>query len=211
MSENMKSRIAMKAAMWFALIAAPVLTNGMPAARADSEIPAGTRFVVELRDKLDANKVKRGKKFEARTVEALQSNDGRIFAAGAKLKGRVSYAEGNRMMLRFEQLEIEGQRVPMVASVSQVIGERGVERRPGQEGEIESPNHRGRDAAIGAGVGGGIGAAAGAAKGGGQGAAIGAGAGAALGALIGASQGSGLVLQDGTRLELQLDRPLFIR
>lgn len=184
---------------------------GSPRAVADSEVPAGTRFLVEIKDKLEANKVKRGKKFEARTLEVLRANDGRWIPAGAKLKGQVSYVEDNKMMLRFEQIETRRGKVPLIASVVQVRDEKNVQKSPGDEGEIKASGGRGKSAAIGAVVGGGIGAAIGARQGGGKEAALGAGSGAAVGALIGAAAGGkDLVLYEGTRLELQLDRPLAV-
>ena len=211
MHEKVKNQLALKMTLLFASIVGPAMTALTARAQSDSEIPAGTRFMVELRDKIDATRAKRGKKFEARTLEALQSLDGRIVPAGAKIKGRVSYAEGNRLMLNFREIETRHGSIPIVASVLDVRDERNARVEPGREGEIDTATHRGRDAAIGAGIGAGLGAAAGAAKGGGQAAAIGAGVGAGLGALAGASNSGGdLVLHDGTRLELQFDRALII-
>lgn len=178
---------------------------------AASEIPAGTRFLVELRDKLEAPKVKRGKKFEARTLEALRADDGRIIAAGAKLKGRVTHAEHNRLLLRFEEINTGRGKRPVVATVAGVVGEKDVRRTANDEGEIRADGNRGRNAAIGAAVAGGIGAAIGGARAGAKGAGIGAGAGAATGAAIGAASGGrDLVLDKGTRIEVLLDRPLTL-
>jgi len=201
-----------RAAVWLvvAILTVALAPAGLRAVVV-SEIPAGTRFLVELRDKLDANKIKRGKKFEARTLEAMRANDGSWVPAGAKLKGRVSYVEDHQMILRFERIETRRGKYPIIASLVQVHGEKDVERKPGQEGEVRVDTNRGKSAAIGAAVAGGIGAAAGAKQGGGKGAAIGAGTGAVIGALIGAAAGGkDLVLQEGARLELQLDRPLLI-
>lgn len=180
-------------------------------AAVQSEVPAGTRFLVEMRDTLKAEKVKRGKKFEARTLEALPTADGRIIPAGAKLKGKVSYADDNELMLRFEEIRFAGQKQPIVASVLGVVGEKGVKSKVGKEGEIEGKGSRGKRAAIGAAVGGGIGTAVGVTKGGSRDTAIAAGSGAALGALIGAvAGGPELVLDKGTRIQLRLDRPLWL-
>ena len=207
----MKNQLALKMTLLLASLFAPVVTTVSARAQSDSEIPAGTRFMVELHDKIDAGRAKRGKKFEARTLEALQALDGRIIPAGAKIKGRVSHAEGNRLMLYFREIETRHETIPIVATVIQVRDERDIRVEPGREGEMETAAHRGRDAAIGAGIGAGMGAAAGAAKGGDEAAAIGAGVGAGLGALIGASNSGGdLVLHDGSRLELQLERALLI-
>ena len=207
----MTTRFQEKRNLLFAIVTMLALGWNQPALRADSEIAAGTHFVVELKDTLAAKDIKRGKRFEARTLEPLQTADGRTIPAGAILKGRIAYNEHNKMMLQFDRIESRRYRLPIVASVTRVMDEKDVKDNPGEEGEIQAHGERGKDAGIGAVAGGGIGAAAGAAAGGGKGAAIGAGAGAALGALFGAAAGGkDLVLHQGTRLELQLDRPLHI-
>lgn len=179
---------------------------------AQSEIPAGTRVLVELRDNLDARRVRPGKKFEARTLEALNGSDGSWIEAGVRLRGRVASVDGNRILLRFEQLDTRRGWVPIVATVTGVAGERDFNRRASNEGEIRSSNSRGRNAAIGAAVGAGAGAAIGAARGGGHGAAIGAIVGGGTGAVIGAASGGrDIELREGTRIEVQLDRPVLFR
>lgn len=199
--------------LWTAwVVALACAFAGAPLARAQSEIPAGTRFLVELQSKLDAERVHRGKKIEARTIEPLMATDGSTIPAWTKLKGEVTYVRDNQMILRFDRIEPPGGKRPIVATVTGVVGEKDVKKTTGDEGEIKSAGHRGRDAAIGAVVLGGIGAAVGATQAGGRGAAIGAGAGAASGAVIGAAAGGRkLVLEKGMRLELQLDRPLDFR
>lgn len=179
--------------------------------RAQGEVGAGTRFLVELRDDLKATKVREGKKFEARTLEGLRLDDGSVIAAGAKLKGRVSHVKDNELLLRFETIETRRGKSPIIARVTRVVGEKNVEENAGDEGEIRASGGRGKRAAIGAAIGGGVGAAIGAAKAGGKGAAIGAGAGAGTGAVVGAASGGrDLELREGARLELMLERPLVI-
>jgi hypothetical protein len=164
--------------------------------------------VVELKNKLEAKKIRPGKKFEARTVEALHAPGDEI-PAGATLKGRVSHVNDNSVILRFERIQTKHGNSPIVASVVRVLGERDVSREVGSEGEIRAQGGRGRGAAIGATVLGGIGAATGAVTAGGKGAAVGAGTGAGAGAAIGAlAGGRDLVLPEETRLEIRLDRPL---
>lgn len=190
-----------------ALLGAPVRAGQETLA----EVPAGTRFLVELKTKLDAQKVKVGKKFEARTLEPVHATNGAYIKAGAKLKGRVRYVKDNEMQLGFETIDTGRDKVPIVATVVGVPGEKNVRKKAGDEGEIRAEGgHRGRNTAIGAGVGAGTGAAVGAVTGGGKEAAIGAGIGAGAGALVGALTGGGkpLVLQKNMRLELELDRPL---
>jgi len=203
-----------------ALITTPVvllaaLVGSVPDAPAAdlyySEVPAGTRFLVELRTKLEGKKVRPGKKFKARTLEAINASDGTVIPAGAKLKGRVAYAQKRGMILRFERMKAGRDEVPVIATVVGVWGEKRVKKRTDREGEIEAKGGRGKNTAIGTAVGAGVGAGVGAATAGGaKGTAIGAGIGAGAGALIGAASGSeSLVLRQGTRLEL--DRRLTFR
>ena len=199
-------RMALSALLLAGLCVGPTLLPAAPV----SEVPAGTRFMVELRDKLDAKKSKEGKKFEARTLEAIRASDGSIIGANAKLKGRVSFVEYNKMALRFERIETGREKLPIVATVTEVVGERGVQKQTGDEGEIRTSHSRARGAVYGAAIGAGTGAAVGATQGGKKGAAIGTGVGAAAGGIAGAMIGGrDLVLQKGTRLELELDRPLL--
>lgn len=195
---------------WWTLLAVAAAVLAPALARAQSEIPAGTRFMVELRDKLEPKKIKVGKKFDARTLEALHATDGNWIEADAKLKGRVSYVDGNRVVLRFEKLDTRRGWVPIVATVTGTVGERNL--KVGDEGEVKASTGRGKSAAIGAAVGAGVGAAVGASQGGGKGAAIGAAVGAGTGAVLGAAAGGREpVIHEGARLELTLDRPLFFR
>ena len=178
----------------------------------NSEVPAGTRFMVELRDKLEAKNVKKGKKFEVRTLEALTANDGSQIAAGAKIKGRVTSVRNNEMVLRFEEIDTGRGKSPIIASVAGVAGEKDVKARVGKEGEISSSGGRGKSAAIGSAVGAAIGAGVGAARGGAANTAIGAGIGAGAGAGVGAAAGGrDLELTKGTRLDVVLDRPLSFK
>jgi ferric-dicitrate binding protein FerR (iron transport regulator) len=180
------------------------------AAMAQAEVTPGTRFMVELRDKLEGVKVKRGKKFEARTLEALRTTDGKILESGVRLRGHVVASSPDRMLLRFEEIKTPRGWKPLVATVRGVAGEKDVRRSTTSEGEIRADGNRTKGALIGAAVLGGAGAAIGAAQGGGKGAAVGAGVGAGTGAAAGAALAGGrdLLLDKGTRLELQLDRPL---
>ena len=177
-----------------------------------SEVPAGTRFVVELRDKLEAKEIKKGKKFEVRTLEALTASDGNQIPAGVKIKGRVTSVRNNEMVLRFEEIDTKNGKSPIIASVAGVAGEKDVKAKVGKEGEISSSGGRGRSAAIGSAVGAAVGAGIGAAKGGTANTVIGAGIGAGAGAGVGAAAGGrDLELTKGTRLDVVLDRPLSFK
>jgi hypothetical protein len=179
------------------------------AARAASEVPAGTRFEVALTRKLDARKIKPGRKVRARTVEAIHCDDGSVVPAGALVTGYVSNVRPDQMILRFERIETNRGRFPIVATVAGVAGQSHVRVNPGEEGEISASRGRGRAAAIGAALVGGMGAVVGASQAGGKGAVIGAGSGAAAGAVVGSAvSGRDLVLEPGARIEIVLGRPL---
>ena len=188
------------------------LGSGSAGAMQNSEVPAGTRFIVELRDKLEAREIKKGKKFEVRTLETLTASDGNQIPAGVKIKGRVTSVSNNEMVLRFEEIDTKNGKSPIIASVAGLAGEKNVKAKVGKEGEISSSGGRGKSAAIGSAVGAAIGAGVGAAKGGTTNTIIGAGIGAGAGAGVGAAAGGrDLELTKGTRLDVVLDRPLSFK
>lgn len=186
--------------------------------RPDSDTPGpnyiaeGTRFVVKLDDTLDTKKLKPGKHFKAKLAEDLVAPNGAVIPAGKKIKAHVSDVDRGyhgRIFLAFDEIETRNGWRPLMASVSDVPGEKGV-KQVGPEGEVQK---KGRDknrmietAAVGAAVG----AAAGAAAHGGKGAGIGAAAGAGAGVAAGLLLDRDLKLEKGQMLELRLDRPLQV-
>ena len=179
-------------------------------------VGTGTTFLVRLEDKLSSKKDKVGKKFEVKTSEPLQAADGTILPPGSEIKGHLSRIEPAaftgraRLWLSFDEIKTPGGKMPIVATVVSVPGEHSVRTGASKEGEIESRTSRGREQMEAAAIGGAVGAVAGAAAKGGKGAAIGAAVGAATGFLIASGMGQELELQKGTKIELQLDRPLYI-
>ena len=175
-------------------------------------IPDGTKFVVRLEDKLDTRKLQPGKHFKAKLSEDLVEPDGSFIEHGRKIKGHVSAVDKGfhaRILLSFDEIETRNGWMPLIATVTDVPGERGL-KAPDEEGELEREGANKRRDVERAGVGAGIGAAGGAIAGGGKGAAIGAGIGAVGGALSALFTDRSLVLQKGTILELRLDRPLHL-
>jgi len=175
-------------------------------------IPDGTKFVVRLEDKLDTRKLQPGKHFKAKLSEDLVGPDGSFIEHGRKIKGHVSAVDKGfhaRILLSFDEIETRNGWMPLIATVTDVPGERGL-KAPDEEGELEREGANKRRDVERAGVGAGIGAAGGAIAGGGKGAAIGAGIGAVGGALSALFTDRSLVLQKGTILELRLDRPLHL-
>ena len=212
-------RRTMASALATALILPPVLTviPAQPARAAEgASVSEGTRFLVRLEDGLSTKKHKVGKKFKLKTAEPLTASDGSILPPGAEIRGHLSRVEPAgvtgraRLWLTFDEIKTNAGKIPIVASVASVPGEHSVRRGDSKEGEIEARTSKGGQEVQAAVIGAAIGAAAGAATKGGKGAAIGAAVGAAAGFLVASRMGQELDLQKGTKIELQLDRPLYI-
>ncbi len=185
-------------------------------ASASDAVPNGTHFLVRLDDELNTGRNRVNKKFDARTLEPLQTSNGYILPAGAKVRGHISRIEPGavtgraRLWLTFDDLDTHHGRLPLVAEVSSVPGDFGVRPGESKEGEIEARTSKGTREMEAAAAGAAIGAAAGAASHGGKGAAIGAAAGGIAGFVVSSGIGQELVLPKGTKLDLVLDRPLYL-
>jgi hypothetical protein len=180
-------------------------------------VPNGVHFLVGLNDELNTGKDQVNKKFEAKTLEPLEATTGKVIPPGAKIRGHISRIEAAgttgraRIWLTFDNIDTHHGRLPLVAFVSSVPGEFSVRPGESKEGEIEARTSKGtRDLEAAAG-GAAIGATAGAKS---THSAKGAAAGAAMGGIAGflASSGFGqeLDLRKGTKLDLVLDRPLYL-
>ena len=181
-----------------------------------STLPNGTRFLIRLEDELSTGKHQAGKKFKAKTIDPLATADGSVVEPGAEVRGHVSRVEpagvtGHaRMWLTFDEIHSRAGKLYLVADVVDVPGEHHVRADELHEGEISTKTGKGRREVEAAAAGAVIGAAAGAKVRGAKGAAIGAAAGGAAGFLVASGMGQELVLQKGTKLELELERPLYI-
>ena len=92
-----------------------------------------------------------------------------------------------------------------------VPGDHSVKPGPSKEGEIEARTSKGREEVTAAAAGAAIGAVAGATAGrSGKAAGIGAAVGAAAGFLVASGMGHELNLPKGSKLELELARPLYL-
>jgi len=183
--------------------------NGSPG---PNYVDEGTRFMVQLSQNLDTNKLKPGKRFKARLAEDLVAPNGALIPAGKTVRGHVSDVERgyhSQMLLSFDEIETAHGWRPLIASVSDVPGEHGV-KPVGDEGQIEKAGHSKQRTIEEAATGAAIGATVGAVAGGGKGAGIGAGAGAASGVAAGLLLNNNVKLLKGQSLELRLDRPLQV-
>ena len=175
-------------------------------------VPQGTAFVIQLSNQLDTNVVKKGDPFLARLAEPLMTVDGQTIDAGKKIKGHVGAVEPGfhtRMILSFDEIELNRTWVPLLATVTGVPGERGL-KQIGEEGEIGRQGMTREQIAEAIVEGAGEGAAAGEKSGGKRGAATGAGSGAAEAAVSAFESGHDLILEKGTALEVRLDHNLGI-
>lgn len=178
------------------------------------EVPAGTTFLIGLEDKLSTRNSKPGRRFKAKTLEPLTTAEGILVPPGAEVRGHVDKVERAgltgraRLWLTFDDIKFGGGRMPLIAEVTDTPGQRSIKAE--QEGDIESRKDRGARQAEAAAAGAAIGAAAGAAAHGGKGAAVGAAVGAAGGFIATSGYGEDLTLAKNTKLELTLDRPLYV-
>jgi len=185
-------------------------------APATPTVPNGTRFLVRLENDLSTRKHKAGKKFKAVTLEPLQAADGTTLAPGVEVRGHISRVEPAgltgraRLWLTFDEVKTPAGKLPLVADVVDVPGEHSVRAGESKEGEIEARTSKGRREVEAAAAGAAIGAVAGAAAKGGKGATLGAVLGGAAGFLVASGLGQELELRKGTKLELELNRPLYL-
>jgi hypothetical protein len=184
---------------------------------ADYTVVPGTRFLVRLEDEITTRKVKENKKFKVKTLEPLAAGNGFVVPPGAEIRGHVSRIEPAsltgraRIWLTFDEIKTRYGKLPIVADVISVPGDRSVKSEPSKEGEIEARRSRGRDELGATVAGAAIGAATGAAAGrSGKSAGIGAAVGAVAGFLIASGMGHELDLPKGSKLELELERPLYL-
>ena len=179
-------------------------------------VPNGTHFLVRLDNELSTGKDRVNKKFYARTLEPLETSSGYILPPGAKVRGHVSRIEPGgltgraRLWLTFDDIDTHHGRLPIVAEVSSVPGDFSVRQGESKEGEIEARTSKGTRDLEAAAAGAALGAAAGASARSGKGAAIGAATGGIAGFVASSGIGQEIDLPKGTKLDLVLDRPLYL-
>lgn len=184
--------------------------------QAGDAVPNGTHFLIRLDDDLNTGKNKVNKKFDAKTIEPLETPNGYILPPGAKIRGHISRVEPGslgvraRLWLTFDDIDTSSGRLPVVAEVSSVPGDFSVRPGESKEGEIEARTSSGQRDLEAVAAGAVIGAAAGAAAHNGKDAAIGAAAGGFAAFLASSGIGTELDLPKGTKIDLVLDRPLYL-
>ena len=176
----------------------------------------GTRFLVKLEQDLNTKEVRQNQTFRVRTLEPLEAGSGIYLPSGVEIHGHISRVEPAgttgraKVWLTFDELHARFGSLPIVAEVVSVPGDHSIKSGPLQEGVIEGRSSSQKDAAQAAAVG----AASGAVKGVKDKNKKEAAEGAALGALeaylMESGRGQELELPKGAKLELELQRALYL-
>lgn len=180
-------------------------------------VTPSTRFLVGLDDVISTKDAKAGTEFKAHTLEPLSTPDGLVLRPGAEIRGHVDKAEGAhktgraRIWLTFDDIRTREGWLPIVATVSDVPGVHSVHVVYEREGEIENRTSNHQQEAEAAAAGAFVGAAPGVTAHNGKDAATGAAAGAVTAFMLSSGLGQELTLAKNTKLELILDRPLYLR
>jgi hypothetical protein len=176
----------------------------------------GTKFLVKLEDELGTRGTQENAKFKVRTLEPLEAGSGIYLPPGAEIHGHISHVEPAgvagraKLWLTFDEIHTKFGVLPIVAEVVNVPGDHSVKPGPTQEGLIEGRSSTQRDAAESAAAGAAIGAVKGVKDKDKKEAAEGAALGALTAYLMESGRGHELNLPKGAKLELELERVLYL-
>lgn len=179
-------------------------------------VAPGTKFLVALEDDLGTKGTPEKAKFKVKTLEPLEAGSGIYLPSGAEIEGHVSHVEPAstagraRLWLTFDEIQTKFGRLPIVAEVVSVPGDHSVKSKPGPEGLIEGRSSTQKDAAQAAAAGAALGAVKGVKNKDKKEAAEGAALGAITAYLMETGRGHELDLPKGAKLELELERALYL-
>src|SRR5690349_6713064 len=201
-------------------------TPEQPRHRADGErhglpletfaVTPGTKFLVRLEDELGTKGTQENSKFKVKTLEPLEAGSGIYLPSGAEIEGHVSRVEPAgvagraKLWLTFDEIHTKFGDLPIVAEVASVPGDYSVKPVPNQEGLIAGRSSTQQDAAAAAAAGAAIGAVKGVKDKDKKEAAEGAALGAITAYLMESGRGHELNLPKGAKLELELERALYL-
>jgi hypothetical protein len=177
-------------------------------------VTPGTKFLVRLEDDLSTKGTQENSPFRVRTLEPLEAGSGFYLASGAEIKGHVSRVEPAgvagraKVWLTFDELHTPFGDLPIVAEVVSVPGDHSV--KPIEEGSIQGRASTQQDARAAAAAGAAIGAVKGVKHKDKKEAAEGAALGAITAYLMESGRGHELNLPKGAKLELELERALYL-
>jgi hypothetical protein len=179
-------------------------------------VTAGTRFLIRLDNPISTKDAKAGTPFRAHTLDLLRTPGGFVLRPGAEIRGHVDKVERAhqagraRIWLAFDDISTPRGWLPLVAIVSDVPGIHSVRAVYEREGEIENRSGKRQEDAEAAAAGALVGAAPGVAEHNKRDAAIGAATGAVTAFMVTSELGQELTLERNTKLELVLDRALYL-
>ncbi len=179
-------------------------------------VTPGTKFLVKLEDELSTKGTQENAKFKVKTVEPLEAGSGIYLPPGAEIEGHISHVEPAgvagraKLWLTFDEIHTRFGDLPIVAEVVGVPGDHSVKPVPNQEGLIAGRSSTQQDAAAAAGAGAAIGAVKGVKDKDKKEAAEGALLGAITAYLMESGRGHELNLPKGAKLELELERALYL-
>jgi hypothetical protein len=179
-------------------------------------VAPGTRFLVTLEQDLNTRVLRQNQEFRVRTVEPLEAGQGIYLPSGAVIRGHISRVEPAgtagkaKLWLTFDEIRTRFGGLPIVAEVTSVPGDHSIKSAPMQEGVIEGRSSTQKDAAQAAAAGAAMGAMYGVKDKNKKEAAEGAAMGALEAYLMEAGRGQELNLPKGAKLELELERALYL-
>jgi len=188
--------------------------HGLPA-ETFAVVP-GTRFLVRLESNLNTKEVHKNQAFHVRTLEPLEAGQGNYLPPGAVIAGHVSRVDPAgttgraKIWLTFDEVHTRFGKLPIVAEVASVPGDHSIKPGPLQEGVIEGRSSTQKDAAQAAAAGAAMGAMHGVKDKNKKEAAEGAALGALEAYLMEAGRGQEIDLPKGAKLELELERALYL-
>jgi hypothetical protein len=176
----------------------------------------GTRFLVTLETEMNTKAVRQNQAFRVRTVEPLEAGRGVYLPSGALIRGHVSRVEPAgttgraKLWLTFDEIHTRFGSLPIVAEVAGLPGDHSIRSGPLLEGVIEGRSSTQKDAAQAAAAGAAMGAFKGVKDKNKKEAAEEAAMGALEAYLVEAGRGQELDLPKGAKLELELERALYL-
>jgi hypothetical protein len=179
-------------------------------------VTPGTKFLVRLEDELGTKGTRENAKFKVRTLEPLEAGSGIYLPAGAEIAGHISRVESAgiagraKLWLTFDDIHTSFGKLPIVAEVVSVPGDHSVKSSTTQEGLIEGRSSTQQAAAEAAAAGAAIGAVKGVKDKDKKEAAEGAALAALTAYLMESGRGHELNLPKGAKLELELERALYL-
>ncbi len=179
-------------------------------------VTPGTKFLVRLEDELSTKGSQENSTFKVKTLEPLEAGSGIYLPSGAEIEGHISRVEPAgvagraKLWLTFDEIHTKFGDLPIVAEVASVPGDHSVKPVPNQEGLIAGRSSTQQDAAAAAAAGAAIGAVKGVKDKDKKEAAEGAALGAITAYLMESGRGHELNLPKGAKLELELERSLYL-